>query len=284
MRRGIFLLVVMLGCSLAVAGDNVVTVALSGGDFENPVKAAEWVADQSPSATNRYVILVEPGIYDLDRSLVMPDYTTLRGLSRQQTILKRGSAKPLPPHGAVVELDGLSFASIESLTLSNNIPLGVGSGVGVAVYIENSCYTVEIKDCLIETSGGGTTVDWLKGVISGADHLTIESSKIDVSSNHTGVIGLYQTRGDVKVRSSEVNVYRSGGVAYAIYQNNIPGSFPTFAMHGSQVDIEPFGYYYYRSGDGSGGFYHCQIERGSLTNAVTHHYLFYCHDGGLVFP
>jgi len=286
MRRGICSLALVLVCTVAAAGDNVVIVAMSGGDFSDPAEAADWVADRRPDANNRFVILVEPGMYKLDRPVVMPDYTTLKGHSRQQTRLVRRTADRLPPHGAAVLFDGLRFASIESLTVNNVPERGEGAGIGAAVYIED-CYSIEIKDCRIEASGGGDTVEWIMGLMTSADYLKIESSEVVGHSNYSGVIGLDQLGGDVLVKDSLVEAYGESRGAVAVYQDGPAGGFPTLAVHGSRVmvsSLDGAAHYYYRTRDGSGGFYHCQIERGALTNVASHHYVLYCHDGGLLLP
>jgi hypothetical protein len=99
----------------------VATVALLGtGDYDNPDKAIDdlvaWCG--SPGVNNRCLVRVEPGIYTLPSTLVLPDYVDLEG--------------------AGLEMTRLDFAGTDDANAPAILPVGEG----------------EVRDLEIRASGG----------------------------------------------------------------------------------------------------------------------------------
>jgi hypothetical protein len=65
---------------------NVIVVAKSGGDFTDPVAAVASISN--PSATNRYLVRIQPGVYDLGRTvIVMKNWVDIEGAGENSTVL-----------------------------------------------------------------------------------------------------------------------------------------------------------------------------------------------------
>jgi len=62
---------------------NVIIVALSGGDFTNPVDALNAITDASES--NPYLVKIMPGVYDVSTSVIMKSYVDIEGSGENVT-------------------------------------------------------------------------------------------------------------------------------------------------------------------------------------------------------
>lgn len=127
--------------------ETVVVVAAQGGDFTNPVDAAEWVAAQGPSDTNRFVILVTPGVYIIGEDIFMPSYTTLQGYGRQASRIVRGWASGNGP--STVYCWYATDFSIRDLTLRNES----GDIYQNIVLIVYHCSRMELQGVAFELAG-----------------------------------------------------------------------------------------------------------------------------------
>ena len=171
--------------------ENVVVVAPQGGDFTDPADAADWVASQSPSQYNRFVILVTPGQYALTRPVTLPSYTTLRGYGPANTLLYRTGGESAPPYGAVVALDDTWYGAIEAVQISH-----YQGGVNMSAAIHNSgCFYCELRGCSIRME---QSVSFGAGIFSVGDvDLKIFDTQIMAtqqwapSGTPTGTAGIY---------------------------------------------------------------------------------------------
>ncbi len=111
--------------SAATSAANVITVAKSGGDFDNPVDALESITDAS--ASNRYLVKIGPGEYELPvgpaplnipKSLKLKSYVTVVGSGVLATIIQgelSGGVVTVEDSGAElldVELSNLTILSV----------------------------------------------------------------------------------------------------------------------------------------------------------------------------
>ena len=65
---------------------NVIVVAKSGGDFTDPVAAVASITNAS--ATNRYLVRIQPGVYDLGHAaIVMKSWVDIEGAGENSTVL-----------------------------------------------------------------------------------------------------------------------------------------------------------------------------------------------------
>lgn len=124
--------------------ERVIVVAETGGDFDDPADAADWVAAQGPTSLTRYVILITPGDYLLNRTLEVPEYTLVKGYGTNVTYLHRHANGV---DGAVVRFSGPTAYQmrIEGLDIHNGGDGTIGPVLGVLV---EDCRP-EIFDCEI---------------------------------------------------------------------------------------------------------------------------------------
>ena len=64
---------------------NIVTVAKRNGDFSNPLAAMASITDAS--ASNPYLIVIAPGVYNLGGQLVMKEFVNIAGSGKEVTTL-----------------------------------------------------------------------------------------------------------------------------------------------------------------------------------------------------
>ncbi len=67
---------------------NIITVAKSRGDFKDPILAMKSITDANE--TNRYIVKISEGIYDLNETLIMKPYVDIIGSGIAKTMLKGG--------------------------------------------------------------------------------------------------------------------------------------------------------------------------------------------------
>jgi len=92
---------------------NVLVVSKSGGDFSDPVSAANSITDAS--ANNPYLIKVMPGVYDSGPDgIVLPDYVDLEGSGENTTVLRSGFSSSQYWH---IALKGAEHCDIRNVTI-----------------------------------------------------------------------------------------------------------------------------------------------------------------------
>lgn len=119
---------------------NVVVVAPQGGDFTDPAAAADWVALQSPSAANRFLIWVAPGEYSSGGSIHVPSYTVLKGAG----------------WNSIVNLPSVVAISCSNRTEVEIADLRIYSRCGVSL---DTCSMVLLRNLNIEASYNSSTFD-----------------------------------------------------------------------------------------------------------------------------
>lgn len=272
---------------------NVVVVAPQGGDFTDPCTAAEWVATQSPSIYKLFVILVTPGNYYLDRTLVLPDHTLLKGYGISRSFLNFDSSGTDYPYGAVVSVTGASNASIEGLCISNNMGTDVAGRKQAGIFIRNS--DVEIRNCQIVVDGqSGNSMGICAVTDTGASQpvqLDLSDSKVTASAGlHSSGegIGLYlQRTNTVNVSGSVIRgqCFNSTSWGTAICEN--AGDMPsTVWVKHSHLDsystAANHACYFWRYTGGPDHFYYCQLNGTcNVSDKITR---LFCHDGAAAIP
>jgi hypothetical protein len=174
------ILALVLGAlpQLASGTGNVVTVATAGGDFADPVQALASIT--TASATNRYLVKVLPGVYDVGEGAIhMQPYVDMEGSGEGVTVL-RGCGSPQ----AVIWAAGNS--EIRSLTVDAGCP---GRNWASGIY-------AEYNDA--------------QGVLK---HVTVRASS-DAFNGATNPIGLY--RSPMRLESVTVSASGAGMDTWAI--------------------------------------------------------------------
>jgi hypothetical protein len=162
MKSKAFGFLVVFACSfffiVAAWGQaNVIVVAKSGGDFDNPVDAIDSITDAGRS--NPYVISVAPGRYNLGETpLFMKSYVSLVGSGQKATYIvgKVDSAASLPDGGPGV-INGADASEIRRLTVINR-------NSGTAHAIHNYDASPLISNVTAIARGGGGNGAFKAGV------------------------------------------------------------------------------------------------------------------------
>lgn len=106
-------------CSHAFGVPNDITVAKSGGDFDNPIDAVNSIVDASRK--NPYIISIAPGVYKLGSTpLYMKSHVSLVGSGQNATHIVGSvdSAAFLPYQGPGL-INGANDSEIRQLTIIN---------------------------------------------------------------------------------------------------------------------------------------------------------------------
>ncbi len=114
----VFIVILVFSITSWGAG-NVIVVAKSGGDFDNPIDAINSITDASRS--NPYILSVSPGVYNLGTMpLYMKSHVSLVGSGQKATFIvgKVDSAVLAPDQGPGL-INGADVSEIRHLTVIN---------------------------------------------------------------------------------------------------------------------------------------------------------------------
>lgn len=114
------------------APSNVVIVALTGGDYSNPNSAITSIS--GASATNRYLVKIMPGEYDLGSgSLQMYPYIDVEGSGAENTVIKSANVNADSGTCANATVLMANNSAIRNLRIVNNTVADSGDNtVGLA--------------------------------------------------------------------------------------------------------------------------------------------------------
>ncbi|MEM7231985.1 MAG: hypothetical protein AAF517_07425 [Planctomycetota bacterium] len=216
---------------------NVLEVALEGAEFDS-VKEALDAAAAEATADNPIVVLVQPGVYDAEDSLltVAPN-VHLKGASRTATVIRSNRSSPAPTNAAagIEVLSGgrVSDLTLEKQTAGNNQSIGIfasqaddstlienvdvdvqltQNGVGAsAALFRNSDVTV--RNSKLSASGGrilNAALASLSDTNLGSK-VVVENCELNATGN--GANGMQVNRSEVELRDSEINSSEFGIVA-----------------------------------------------------------------------
>jgi len=124
------------------APGNVANVALSGGDYISPVDAMTDVANwcDAPSTTNRCLVKIAPGTYDLgSNQIVMQEWVSIQGSGQKATKII-GAVSTGAPDSTSAVVVGVSNASLTDLSIENT---GGSGGIAIAIYNNNASPLIE---------------------------------------------------------------------------------------------------------------------------------------------
>lgn len=107
---------------------NVVTVSPSGADFTDPVAAVNAITDAGPE--NPYLVFIGPGVYTLNKSLIMKHYVSIKGAGEQATKLIGAISSDSWTHSLSAIIVGVDNASLSDLTIENT----GGATFSIALY------------------------------------------------------------------------------------------------------------------------------------------------------
>lgn len=185
--------------SSASAGDNVVTVASEGGDYTSPADAADNAdsGDQWCDRTVRCQILVEPGNYVIDRTMIISGLVVSGG--------GRGTTRITAAQGVntVILAAPDTLSQISGISVVNEQPTSAQTLQGIDGYIDASDIDVIVR------GGAGSVGITLRGEFPRS---TITSSRIQVGDD-INAIGVQGT--DAELFDVDLSV-SSGGESIGI--------------------------------------------------------------------
>jgi hypothetical protein len=184
---------------------NIVVVAKSGGDYDDPIAAITSISDAS--AAKPYLVKIMPGVYDLGTgSLQMKDHVNVDGSGSEATILTGSSNATVTIHEGNCTLSNLKILNAH-----------VGDGGNICIYLGGSHGNVVLKNLAIENN----TPNFMYGFsgISGTagsdgplrlENITVNSTVTFSTFHHRGIdIGM--SEGGPVVTMKDIRVVMSGG-------------------------------------------------------------------------
>ena len=181
----------------------------------------------APSLTNKYILLVGPGVYN--ERVNLPNYVILRGEGIDKTFLKQDNGGSSVVNSALITLG--NNTSLENLTLEMN---GNGEAYGTAVYsIGNS--DVSISDIKI-TDSGGTTSTASYGIYLGdnSGH-SIKNTTIILDKASVSSYGAYISNTSLDYKNNKTTITAPSTNNYGLYINDITGGLNDIV--GADIEI-----------------------------------------------
>jgi hypothetical protein len=174
---------------------NVIVVAQSGGNFTSV--AAALASISNPSATNRYLVWVAPGVYTETNLSHVRQYVHLRGAGPNATVVTSARTNNAPNDtAATARID--DNGRISDLTIRNT----GASAIGIGIWSADATRTTVVENVVAEAIGTG-----------GAGHYAI-----------------YLNDSEPTIRTSRLRAYGATGagtgVNAALGVVNVAGGFP----------------------------------------------------------
>lgn len=245
---------------------NIVTVGKSGAQFADPVKALDSITDAN--ATNRYVLLVGPGVYDVNEQIQLKNYVSLIGSGEKSTIFSGKTNKTDTEKNAAL-IAGASESMLKDFSVINtdqyfptNFCVGVLFDGAINAVMRN--VTVDVSQCEIFGFNIGIYNYYAFGLLidnvtstgnvqSDGSNLTIKNSRINVLPFEDNTISgaVRSSTSSIKIinsnifsklmfwsENSTVEAHRSTFGPGSIYKRNEPGSSYKF-FHSTLQSTSP---------------------------------------------
>ena len=200
---------------------NIVTVALANGDFDDPVAAVNSIPDigpEAPSATNPYLVVIAPGVYELDETLQMRDYVSIAGSGSKATILSGSIGTPADNSTSALVL-AAGDARLSDLRIQNQAG-GRGEEIAIGLFTDPDATNFLVQDVEIFVSGA---FDLNIAMSNGFSGVTIRN----VSLTAEGEIG--SSSENIAMRNSSAPVTVEGLTAVARGGQEATGILNSFA-------------------------------------------------------
>jgi len=237
---------------------NIITVAKSRGDFADPILAMKSITDANE--TNRYIVKISEGIYDLNETLIMKPYVDIIGTGVGKTILKGEFCADSARDATLIMaakntfLSDVSMQNVSSCAktmaisvFGDNIKLFTLRNVDInhsstsdyswAVYVSNSVISVINSDI---TSTGTDDIRALYLQYSTASVIDSNLTAKDGENSY----GVYSIYFPVSIEGSNIIVYDASVKNSGVYINsNIAGGASVIsssyieADHGADVAV-----------------------------------------------
>lgn len=133
---------------LGASYEHVIVVAKSGGDYSSVAAALSSIA--GPSADNRFLIWVAPGIYNESELAHVRPYVHLRGAGPNATVLASGRTAASPGEAAAtVRLE--DNGRVSDITVRNS---GTGT-FGIGIWSSDATRAAVVEGAVVEAIGAG---------------------------------------------------------------------------------------------------------------------------------
>ena len=181
---------ILLGCAATAVEsaisnfENVIYVAKSGGDYTSIQAAIDSITDAS--STNRYLILIAPGIYQ--ESIVMKPYVYLKGMKKETAVIE--GADP-------VTVEMAEFTSIEDVTISN-----AGSSTVYGITANSGTQSAEVRNVDICMKDTGENVRY--GISATDAQIELNDVSIEISYG-SSIYGIGASAGTA-IAAEELNI------------------------------------------------------------------------------
>ncbi len=134
---------------------NVITVAKANGDFTNPIDAIDSIpttGDESPNFTNRYLIVIGPGIYPIGlNQIIMREWVSIQGSGQEATLISGAvSTTAWDKNSAIVV--GEDNAALSGLTIQNT----GGSTTTIGIWMNQKSPRIENVTFTLPSTSGST--------------------------------------------------------------------------------------------------------------------------------
>lgn len=201
---------------------NVVIVAKSGGDFQDPIAAVDAIS--GATAENPFVVKIMPGVYTLTRPLYLKPHVDIEGSGRKVTILTGvldGQCGGMASFGLV---NGTTSAEIRSVTIKTSSPgeCAVGVYVPMTDFDLSGVFSFSLEDVdVFASSAAGYAT---------AVHADGASIKVRRSGLHAGpaaqsAIGVVVNGAYIDLKDSEVTVQNDGANGMGIILSGLNNLF-----------------------------------------------------------
>ena len=166
-----------------------IQVAVSGGDYSNPVDALNSIIDNSSS--KRYCIKIAPGNYEIDNSsgpIALKDFVGMVACSIRSVIFT-------PSDPTQDMFTGANFAYMDGIVFSRNT-----TGY---ILTNNVSGTVNLNDCVLRDSGNGLRQTSSDGVLE-IRRLIINNPSLTTTTSGIKIDSGKATLKDITARSTSI--------------------------------------------------------------------------------
>lgn len=169
--------------SLAAAAANLVTVAKTGGNFSSPIAAIASITNAS--ATNRYLVKINPGTYNLGTSaLVMKQFVDVEGSGEDNTIITSSRTNVNFDTCTVGTVEMANDSSLRRLKVVNTAPDAGSDNLTAGIVFNNVKASIEDVKVVVgtDTAYGARNA----GICSSGTDAVANVSEVDVETRSYG--------------------------------------------------------------------------------------------------
>lgn len=161
------------------------------------------------TSMNPYVVLVEPGLYDLGSTrLDLQAYVHLRGTSRDSTIIRSSHTADIT--FGCIDADSLAYVELSNFTLEAT---GTSNASGLGAFSS----TVRVENVHVTHTGAVSGTVYSVYLTHSSSVLTMKNCKLTIPAYSTGstLVGLQVQSGEAALEGCEILINESGGSSTA---------------------------------------------------------------------